>query len=75
MEILHAGLLSGSVIGYQIFFGFAQLMGYAVAERFGGLMTYLGIVIWTFSQTWGDLFILQMVVQSGIAFFLFTKSD
>ena len=50
-------------------------MGYAVAERFGGLMTYLGIVIWTFSQTWGDLFILQMVVQSGIAFFLFTKSD
>mgnify|MGYP001187082217 FL=1 len=75
MEIINAGLLSGSVIGYQIFFGVAQLIGYAVAERLGGLMIYFGIVLWTFSQTWGDLFILQMIVQSGIAFFLFTNSD
>ena len=75
MEILNASLLSGSVIGYQIFFGAAQLTGYGIAGRFGGLVAYFGIVMWTFSQTWGELFILQMVVQSGIALFLFNNSD
>tara|TARA_Y100000590_G_C15629762_1_gene980758 strand:- start:703 stop:933 length:231 start_codon:yes stop_codon:yes gene_type:complete len=73
MEILHASLLSGSVIMYQLILGFIQLVGYGVGGRLGGIVAFIMVAIWTFTQTWGNLFVLQMVVQGGIAIFLFNN--
>jgi len=75
MEIIHAGLLSGSVIMYQIVLGLIQLAGYGIGGRFGGIIASIVVAIWTYTQTWGDLFALQMVVQGGIAFFLIANAD
>jgi len=74
MEILHAGLLSGSVILYQLILGVIQLVGYGVGGRLGGIVAFIMVAIWTFTQTWGNLFVLQMVVQGGIALFLFNNA-
>ena len=73
MEILHAGLLSGSVIMYQLILGVIQFVGHALGGRSGGIVAFIIVSIWTFTQTWGDLFALQMVVQGGIALFLFNN--
>ena len=73
MEILHAGLLSGSVIMYQLILGFIQLVGYGLGRQPGGIVAFIIVAIWTYTQTWGDLFLLQMVVQGGITLYLFNN--
>ena len=39
------------------------------------IVAFIIVATWTFTQTWGDLFALQMVVQGGIAFYLFVNAD
>ena len=56
-------------------FGTEALAGYGIGGRFAGIIASIFVAIWTYTQTWGDLFVLQMVVQGGIAFFLFANSD
>lgn len=73
MEILHAGLLSWGVIKYQLILGFIQLVGYGLGRRPGGIVAFIIVAIWTYTQTWGNLFLLQMVVQGGITLYLFNN--
>tara|TARA_Y100000031_G_scaffold151589_1_gene193162 strand:+ start:2093 stop:2323 length:231 start_codon:yes stop_codon:yes gene_type:complete len=72
MEIVLAGLLSGKVIMWQIILGGVQVAGRAIGDLGGGIVGFILVVLWTITKTYNDLMILQLIIQSVIAFALFS---
>ena len=71
MEIILAGLFSGKVIMYQLILGGVQVIG----GRGGSIVGFILVALWTVTQTYGDLMVLQLVVQGIIGFLLFSSAD
>ena len=67
MEIILAGLLSGKVIIWQLILGGFQLFCTGIGGRFGTVIGFVLVIFWTFSKTYGDLLLLQFIIQ-GIVF-------
>jgi len=75
MEIILAGLFSGKVIMYQLILGGVQVIGRAIGGRGGSIVGFILVAFWTVTQTYGDLMVLQLVVQGIIGFLLFSSAD
>ncbi len=70
-----AALISFKVIGYQIFFGVGQLLMYSFLKRPGLVMGAIFIVIFTLSNTYGNLLMLQLIVQALIFYGIWKLDD
>ncbi|MBU0712318.1 hypothetical protein KKA87_10410 [bacterium] len=71
MEIQYASLFSFKVIIWQVLLGFIQYVGLKIGNRIGLLIAYLIVIIWTISKTYDGLLILQLIIQSTIAYFFY----
>ncbi len=70
MEVILASLISFKVLIYQIGLGGIQVFAQRVGGRIGLIIGYSIVVIWTISKTYEGLFLLQLIVQSGIGYYL-----
>lgn len=73
--VLVAALISYKVIGYQIIFGVGQVLMYLFLHRFGLVIGAAIIVIYTFVNTYGNLLMLQLIVQSLIFYGIWKLDD
>ena len=75
MEIMVASLFSGKVLMWQVILGAVQFAGRTIGGRVGGVVGFILVLWWTLTQTYGDLILLQLIVQGAIAFFLFSMDE
>lgn len=75
MEVILAGLLSGKVIIWQIMLGGVQVAGRVIGGRGGVIVGFILVALWTITQTYNGLLVLQLIVQGIIAFLLFASAD
>ena len=74
MGITLASIISMKVLFWQIFLGIVQTIGLKVGGRKSLLFTYILVLFWTLTQTFGNLLIIQVIVQTVILFILLKKS-
>ncbi len=70
MEVILASLISFKVLIYQLGLGGIQVFGQRAGGRVGLIIGYIIVVIWTLSKTYEGLMILQLIIQSGIGYYL-----
>ena len=70
MEIQLASLFSLKVLLYQLGLGAIQVIGKNMGDKVGLIIGYAIVVVWTFSMTYNGLFVLQLIIQSAIGYFL-----
>jgi len=75
MEIMIASIFSGKVLMWQLMLGAVQFTGRTIGGRAGGVGALILVVGWTLTKTYGDLMLLQLVVQGVIGFFLFSMDE
>jgi hypothetical protein len=75
MEIQLASLLSFKVLIYQLGLGAIQLIGKNVGDKFGLMIAYAIVILWTLTMTYNGLLVLQLIVQSGIGYYLLKSID
>ena len=68
-----ASLLSMKVILWQGILGFIQFLGVKVGEKTGLGIAYVIVLIWTVTKTYNNLLVLQIIVQTIIAFLLYSN--
>lgn len=71
MEYYSASLISLKVLIWQIVLGFIQYIGLKIGQKTGLMIAFIVVVIWTLSKTYNELFILQLIIQCVIAYFLY----
>jgi len=60
---------------WQIILGGVQVAGRAIGGRVGGVVGFIIVSLWTITQTYNGLMVLQLIVQGIIAFLLFTLTE
>ena len=68
-----ASLLSMKVILWQGILGFIQFLGVKVGEKTGLGIAYVIVLVWTVTKTYNNLLVLQIIVQTIIAFLLYSN--
>jgi len=75
MIIFKASLLSSSVIMWQILLGIIQVGGFFIKGRVGAFVGFILVLLWTITQTYDELMVLQLIVQSIIAIVIYTQTQ
>jgi hypothetical protein len=75
MELQLASLISFKVLIYQLGLGAIQVIGKNVGDKFGLMISYGIVILWTLTMTYNGLLILQLIVQSGIGYYLLNSMD
>ena len=74
MDIQFASLISGPVLMWQLLLGGIQFIGWKIGGKVGLAIAVIAVMFWTISNTYNDLKFLQLIVQGGIAYFLFQQN-
>ncbi len=64
-----------SVLIFQIGLAGIQVIGYRFGGKAGLIAAYLIVILWTLTQTHSGLMFLQLIIQSGIGYYLLSKND
>ncbi len=75
MDVTIASLLSFKVLIYQLGLGGIQVLAQRAGGRVGLILGYIIVVLWTISKTNDGLMILQLIVQSGIGYYLLKQIE
>jgi hypothetical protein len=71
MDNLYASLILDKVFIWQVFLGLVQVVGRVIGRKKGLLIAYTLVFFWTILNTYDGLLILQLLVHSIIAFYLY----
>ncbi len=55
---------------YQIGLGGIQVIGKQFGGKFGLFLGYAAVLLWTFAKTYNGLFVLQLLIQTGVGLYL-----